>query len=177
MDRRKISNPEYLISYAKYLTSGMTIGNFCREQGIDYLEFCDFINNREKRLGEKVVEGCMENLSMAPPRLAGEPHKAQSPAQRMFSEIIPVPDHDCCRSVKRFPENPAFRAELDLPMPDSILKPARITFPSGACIELQEASLKTLILTVVLYEDFDTWFGEQSQILPLPDAGKHEQGN
>lgn len=162
MDKRNIANPEYLIKYAKYLTSGKSIGDFCKEQGIDYLEFCEFINNREERLGEKAVEQCMENLVMAPSKIVGEPHTVPSFAQRIFSQIVPVPDQKNCRSVKRFPDNPAFRAELDLPKPETILKSARITFPSGACIEIEEAALKTLILIVVLYEDFDTWFGEQS---------------
>lgn len=73
-----------------------------------------------------------------------------------------VPNEAKCRSRHRFPEDPQFQAALAPARPDSIVREACLTFPSGAYIEFKETTLKSLILAVVMYEDFDTWSEQQS---------------
>lgn len=155
MDKRKPKS-EYLFMYAKYLNGTSSAAEFCKEEGIDYLEFVEFVNNWEDQHGERMVEDSLESPSYGG-IFEREVNTSPSRAEKMFGEILPIPPKEKRRSITRFPGTSSFLAELEVPTPDTIVKQARLTFPSGACIELEQAALKTLILLIVLYEDFDTW--------------------
>ena len=64
------------------------------------------------------------------------------------------------RSKSRFPNNPSFQVELTAPKPDTIIRKATLTLPSGVEITLSEISIKSLIMAVVLYEEANTWINE-----------------
>jgi hypothetical protein len=75
----------------------------------------------------------------------------------MFKPLVPDYDEKNLRSRRYFPENPYFEIELEQPIPNTVIKECSITFPSGVTLNFSNAALKTLILSVVLYEEFGSW--------------------
>lgn len=78
-----------------------------------------------------------------------------SPAQHAFREIVIEPDVNKCRSHTKYPDDPRILCELENPNPATIIREATLTFPSGVSLTMCDSTIKSLILTVVLYEEFD----------------------
>ena len=78
----------------------------------------------------------------------------ESTAERKFKELIIEPNKKKCRAHTKFPDNPGIYVELNDPKPDTIIREATINFPSGVCLSMSEATIKSLILTVVMYEQY-----------------------
>lgn len=154
--RRKKADNSYLFLYAKYLHSGKAMQEFCREEGIDYLGFLRFSVQWEDSHGSKMVTTCMEKIDRAP-KLSKHPNFMPSRAKRLFTELVFDQGPSTHRSINRFPSDPSLKAEIEHPNPETIISKASITFPSGISIEYNEASVKLLILSVILYEEADSW--------------------
>ena len=160
MDKR-ISKSECAIWYSKFLHSEQNIVDFCTENSIPYLPFADYINKHENRYGVQMVETAMERTELArydPESLNGCEIPARG--ESLFQELALELDSKRFRSKSRFPNNPSFQVELTAPMPDTIIRKATLTFPSGVEITLSEASIKSLIMAVVLYEEANTWIDQ-----------------
>ena len=80
--------------------------------------------------------------------------------ENLFQELALELDSSKFRSKARFPNNPSFQVELTAPKPDTIVRKAVLTLPSGIEVTLSEASIKSLIMAVVLYEEANTWINE-----------------
>ena len=157
MDKR-MSKSECAIWYSKFLHGEQNIVDFCTENSITYLTFADYINKHENRYGVTMVENSMERVETArydPDSLNG--HEFPARGENMFQEIALELDSKKFRSKSRFPNNPSFQVELTAPKPDTIIRKAVLTLPSGIEITLPEASIKSLIMAVVLYEEANTW--------------------
>ena len=160
MDKR-ISKSECAIWYSKFLHSEQNIVDFCTENSIPYLPFADYINKHENRYGVQMVETAMERTELArydPEALNGCEIPARG--ESLFQELALELDSKRFRSKSRFPNNPSFQVELTAPKPDTIIRNATLTFPSGVEITLSEASIKSLIMAVVLYEEANTWIDQ-----------------
>lgn len=160
MDKR-ISKSECAIWYSKFLHSEQNIVDFCTENSIPYLPFADYINKHENRYGVQMVETAMERTELArydPEALNGCEIPARG--ESLFQELALELDSKRFRSKSRFPNNPSFQVELTAPKPDTIIRKATFTFPSGVEITLSEASIKSLIMAVVLYEEANTWIDQ-----------------
>lgn len=160
MDKR-ISKSECAIWYSKFLHSEQNIVDFCTENSIPYLPFADYINKHENRYGVQMVETAMERTELArydPEALNGCEIPARG--ESLFQELALELDSKRFRSKSRFPNNPSFQVELTAPKPDTIIRKATLNFPSGVEITLSEASIKSLIMAVVLYEEANTWIDQ-----------------
>lgn len=155
--QKRLSHNECLVKYAQYLHGQLPIEEFCSEQDIPYHEFVEWINKWEEAHGDYMVDTCMEQPEYGNSRQATiGPSRAES----MFKEIVVQNDARHFRSKKRFNGGAGVYTELDAPKPGSIVRQASLTFPSGVILDFEEATIKSLILTVVLYEEFDTWAGK-----------------
>lgn len=156
-----MSKSEYAIWYSKFLHSNQNIVDFCTENAIPYLPFADYINKHENRYGVQMVETAMERTELArydPEALNGCEIPARG--ENLFQELALELDCKKFRSKSRFPYNPSFQVELTAPKPDTIIRKAVLTLPSGIEVTLSEASIKSLIMAVVLYEEANTWIDE-----------------
>lgn len=149
------SKSEYLSLYAQYMNSNISITDFCKEQELDYLSFVSFINRWEKNHGSDIVSKAMEQTEVRYQYDKGKSSYRASRAERMFKPLVVEPDTKRMRSRKRFPDDPSFLVELSSPTPNTILKDASITFPSGASINFKSTTIKDLILAVVMYEEYE----------------------
>ena len=160
MDKR-MSKSECAIWYSKFLHGEQNIVDFCTENSIPYLIFADYINKHENRYGVHMVETAMERMETAkydPFSLNG--HEFPARGESIFQELALELDSKRFRSKSRFPNNPSFQVELTAPKPDTIIRNATLTLPSGVEITLSETSIKSLIMAVVLYEEANTWINE-----------------
>lgn len=148
---------QYLVYYSQYLNGKESIEDFCVNHEINYLEFVHWINDWEERHGGKIVEEAMQGQEYHAYRDMRVTRREPSRAERMFKSLLPSVDEKQLRSRRFFPENPNFEVELELPIPNTIIKGASITFPGGATLRYDRAAIKTLILTIVLYEEFGSW--------------------
>ena len=108
-----------------------------------------------------MVETAMERTELArydPEALNGCEIPARG--ESLFQELALELDSKRFRSKSRFPNNPSFQVELTAPKPDTIIRKATLIFPSGVEITLSEASIKSLIMAVVLYEEANTWIDQ-----------------
>lgn len=158
---KRLTKSEWGVFYSKFLHSDRNIVDFCVENSIPYLQFADYINKHENRYGVTMVENSMERIETArydPDSLNG--HEFPARGENMFQEIALELDSKNFRSKSRFPNNPSFQVELTAPKPDTIIRKATLTLPSGIEITLSEASIKSLIMAVVLYEEANTWIDQ-----------------
>lgn len=56
-----IKNVKYILHYSKYQESNMSVDDYCRLNGLDYLDFVKFVNKWEDIHGCKFVETCMDH--------------------------------------------------------------------------------------------------------------------
>ena len=161
MDKR-LTNTQCMLLYSKYLNCHKPIGEFCQENDVPYLEFVKWINNWEESHGARIVEQSMQRQEQQ--SHMGDTSGAifTSLGERLFKPLVPEYNRDSLRSARYFPENPYFETELGQPIPDTVLKDCSLTFPSGVTLTIPHTSLKTLILSVVLYEEFGSWSLEQA---------------
>ena len=159
--KKRLTKSECGVFYSKYLHSNSNIFEFCEENSIPYLQFADYINKYENRYGVTMVETAMERTEVArydPEALNGKEMPARG--ENIFQELALELDSNRFRSRSRFPNNPSFQVELTAPKPDTIIRKAILTLPSGVEITLSETSIKSLIMAVVLYEEANTWIGQ-----------------
>lgn len=155
--KKRLTHNECLVLYAKYLHCHIPITEFCQDNDIPYLEFVDWVNKWDDKHGETIVDTCMEQ-----PEYGNSSQTTIRPsrAENMFKEIVVQHNTRQYRSNRKFPNGAGVYTELDTPQPNTIIRQASLTFPSGVILDFQEATIKSLILTVVLYEEFDTWAGK-----------------
>lgn len=154
----QLSYSSYLTHYCKYQKSGQSVADYCRSNKLDYIDFVRFVNQWEAKRGEKVIQMCMDRTEVNGSRLlSDQPKQLPSKAQKLFAELVVEPDKAKLRSISKFPEDPDIHVDIEHPKPDSIISHATITFPSGVSIEYAQATMKSLILNVVLYEEADSW--------------------
>lgn len=56
-------------------------------------------------------------------------------------------------SPLHFPnEHPSFNVDLELPKPGTIIKGAKLTFPSGMTVNIPRITIKGLVLIAIMYE-------------------------
>lgn len=145
-----ISQSETQVLYARYLKSGMTLEDFCKKQQVTYWDMVEWINQWEKLHGEKFVENSTVTYHRSQSRLLApfSGSKITPQAQRLFP--LEFEENDV---PLRLPEDsPAFRASLELPKPGTIIKEAKLTFPSGMTIDIPQTTIKALILMSIIYE-------------------------
>jgi hypothetical protein len=158
---KRLTKSECGVLYSKFLHSDRNIVDFCTENSIPYLQFADYINRHENRYGVTMVETAMERTELArygPDSLNGREIPARG--ENLFQELALELDSSKFRSKARFTNNPSFQVELTAPKPDTIIRKAVLTLPSGIEVTLSEASIKSLIMAVVLYEEANTWINE-----------------
>lgn len=154
----QLSYSTYLMHYCKYQKSGQSAADYCRSNNLDYIDFVRFVNQWEAKRGEKVVQMCMDRTEVYGPRLISDkPKQLPSKAQKLFTELVVKPDKTKLRSISKFPEDPEINVDIEHPNAETIVSHATITFPSGVSIEYSKATIKSLILNVVLYEEADSW--------------------
>lgn len=155
---KRLTKSECSVLYSKFLHSDKNIVDFCVENSIPYLQFSDYINKHENRYGVSMVETAMERTELVrydPDSLNGRELPARG--ESLFQELALELDSNKFRSRSRFSNNVPFQVELTAPMPNTIIRKAILTLPSGSEITFPEASIKSLIMAVVLYEEADTW--------------------
>ena len=157
---KRLSKGECNVWYAKYLHSKQSLPDFCMENSISYLDFSKYINQWENRHGVKMIEEGMTRTELTHycRELGGD--KIPARGETFFKELAVEPDDNQFRSRRKFPENPYFMAEMTAPAPGTIVREASIIFPSGIEVSFSGATIKSLILAVVLYEEYDTWAGK-----------------
>lgn len=158
---KRLTKSECGVFYSKFLHSDSNIVDFCTENSIPYLQFADYINKHENRYGVTMVETAMERTELVgynPDSLNGCEMPARG--ENLFQELALELDSNKFRSRARFPNNPSFQVELTAPKPDTIIRKAVLTLPSGIEVTLSETSIKSLIMAVVLYEEANTWIDE-----------------
>jgi len=143
------------LAYIKYQNSNLSAVEFCKKYDIPYLEFTEEVARWNQKYGGRTVEECMERIELN--TRTREPQFLPSLAQHRFGEIVVEPDPDKCRSRRKFPKDPLMYVELEQPEPGTVVQEATITFPSGISLTMSHSTIKSLILSVVLYEEFDTW--------------------
>ncbi len=146
-----------MLLYSKYINSQLPIGDFCRENDVPYLQFVKWVNEWEDSHGARIVEEAMKHRKSHQPFDTHSIHLDASLGERMFKPIVPDYDERDLRSSRFFPENPYFEADLGQPIPDTVMRECSLTFPSGVTLNFSQATLKSLILSVVLYEEFGSW--------------------
>jgi len=151
-----IRNVKYLLHYEKYQESSLSLEDYCRLNSLDYLEFVKFVNKWDDVHGRKAVEGCMDRIDMSRPHTRHADY-LPSRAQSLFKELVVKPEKENLRSFKRFPSNPDLMVSIEHPNPGTIVRAATILFPSGIELHYEDATIKSLILSVVLYEEADSW--------------------
>lgn len=151
-----IEKVNFLLHYSKYQKSGLCAADYCTQHKLDYVEFATFVNQWESIHGENVVERCMERADVTP-RASKSRVTIPSHAESLFKELVVEPDEYKLRSKRRHPFCPPIRAELEHPVPGTVVREATLTFPSGLSLTFSEATIKSLILAVVLYEEADSW--------------------
>lgn len=142
-----IPNSEMQVLYARYLKSGMTLEDFCKKFQIPYWDMSEWINRWEKLYGARFVENSTTTY------YRGQSHLLPStpitpPAQRLF----PLEFSENRPPLKLPSDRPAFRVDLELPKPGTIIKGAKLTFPDGMTIEIPQTTIKALVLIAILYE-------------------------
>lgn len=151
-----IKNVKYILHYSKYQESNMSVADYCRLNNLDYLDFVKFVNKWEDIHGNRIVETCMERPDVTPPK-SRQAEYLPSRAQSLFKELVVEPERGEQRSYKRYPSNPDITVSLEHPNPDTVVRSASILFPSGVEISFSDATIKSLILSVVMYEEADSW--------------------
>ena len=69
-----------------------------------------------------------------------------------FSKIFPIEFVEN-NSPLHFPnEHPSFNVDLELPKPGTIIKGAKLTFPSGMTVNIPRITIKGLVLIAIMYE-------------------------
>lgn len=145
-----ISQSEMQILYARYLKSGITLEEFCKKHQVPYWDLSEWINQWEKLYGARFVENSTVTSYKSQSRLLSSFTDASIPpqAQRLF----PLEFNEN-QPPLRLPDNePAFRVNLELPKPGTIIKGAKLTFPSGMTMDIPQTTIKALILMAILYE-------------------------
>ena len=158
---KRLTKSECGVFYSKFLHSNKNIVDFCLENSIPYLQFADYVNKHENRYGVTMIETAMERTELAgydPDSLNGCELPARG--ESLFQELALELDSKRFRSKAKFPNNHSFQVELTAPKPDTIIRKAILTLPSGIEITISEASIKSLIMAVVLYEEANTWIDE-----------------
>ena len=152
--QEKEKRPDLTLEYIRFQGSGMDIVDYCKSKNLPYLEFVEMVNKWNTRYGIAKVENCMERYEVAG-KWSEKNRYFPSTAQNTFKELVIEPDVKKCRSHTRFPKDPKIYCELGTPRPDTTIREATITFPSGVSLTVSDSSINSLILTVVLYEEFD----------------------
>lgn len=142
------------LEYIRFTRSGQDIVTYCKERNVPYLDFVEVVNQWNTRYGIPMVENCMNRLEAAG-KWAEHNKYFPSTAQSKFKELVIEPDVRKCRSHTRFPDDPSIMVELGTPRPETIIREATVTFPSGIELTFSDASIQSLILSVILYEEFD----------------------
>ena len=142
------------LEFIRFSRSGQDIVSYCKEHDVPYLEFVEVVNEWNRRYGIPLVEKCMNRVEVAG-KWAEHNKYFPSTAERRFKELVIEPDVRKCRSHTRFPLDPSILVELGAPRPETIIREATVTFPSGVELTFSDASIQSLILTIVLYEEFD----------------------
>ena len=161
MDHR-LTHTQCLLLYSKYLNDTLPVADFCKENDVPYLQFVKWVNEWEESHGTRIVEESMNRRITHDAYDSNSVHSTPSSGERMFKPLVPDYDEKNLRSRRYFPENPYFEIELEQPIPNTVIKECSITFPSGVTLNFSNAALKTLILSVVLYEEFGSWSLEQA---------------
>lgn len=149
---REPLRPDLTLEYIRFQGSGMTVVDYCKSKNLPYLEFIDVVNKWNTRYGIPKVEQCMERYEKTGKWAEHNKH-FPSTAENMFKELVIEPDVRKCRSHVKFPMDPKFYCELEQPIPGTIIREATLTFPSGVCLTMNESTIQTLILAIVLYEE------------------------
>lgn len=145
-----LSHNELQVFYARYLKSGMTLEEFCKFHQIPYWDLSEWINQWEKLHGAKFVETSTSTLYKSQFRLLS-PFSESSippPAQGLF----PLEFSENKPPIKLPTDDPPFKVNLELPKPGTIIKGAKLTFPSGMTIDIPQTTIKGLVLMAILYE-------------------------
>lgn len=140
---------EVQVLYARYLKSGMTLEQFCKFHQVPYWDFSDWINQWEKLHGAKYVEDSTKRCYKQGRKLFSSDNPSYgSNAQKLFPmEFVEN------NSPIRFPsDNPSFNVNLELPKPGTIIKGAKLTFPSGIVLNIPRITIKALVLMAIMYE-------------------------
>ncbi len=145
-----ISNSEMQVLYARYLKSGMVLEDFCKRHQVSYWDMSEWINQWEKLHGAKLVESSTVTYHKSQSRLLSSFSDSAIPpqAQRLF----PLEFAENKPPLRLCSDNPAFRVNLELPKPGTIIKGAKLTFPSGMTMDIPQTTIKALILMAILYE-------------------------
>lgn len=124
---------EAQVLYARYLKSGMTLKQFCKFHQVPYSDFCDWINQWEKLHRAKYVKDYTKICYKQERKLYSSDNPSHgSNAQKLFPKEF-VENN----SPIRFPsENSSFNVNLELPKPGTIIKGAKLTFPSGIVLNI-----------------------------------------
>ena len=144
-----LSHSEAQVLYARYLKSGMTLEKFCKLHQVPYWDFSDWINQWEKLYGAKYVENSTTIQYKQERKLfSSENPSFSSNAQKIFP--IEFVENN---SPLHFPnEHPCFNVDLELPKPGTIIKGAKLTFPSGMTVNIPRITIKGLVLIAIMYE-------------------------
>ena len=153
-----LSHSEAQVLYARYLKSGMTLEKFCKLHQVPYWDFSDWINQWEKLYGREEGE---TTFSL---RLKGIIQRAYTQTGKpvvilvdeydapMLDKISPIEFVEN-NSPLHFPnEHPSFNVDLELPKPGTIIKGAKLTFPSGMTVNIPRITIKGLVLIAIMYE-------------------------
>ena len=144
-----LSHSEAQVLYARYLKSGMTLEKFCKLHQVPYWNFSDWINQWEKLYGAKYVENSTTIQYKQERKLfSSENPSFSSNAQKIF----PIEFVENNSPLHFLNEHPSFNVDLELPKPGTIIKGAKLTFPSGMTVNIPRITIKGLVLIAIMYE-------------------------
>ena len=144
---------DLILEYIRFQQSKMNLVDYCKKRKLPYLEFVEVVNRWNERYGISLVEDCM-NRSERAGKWSEKNKYMPSTAERHFKELVLEPDEKKCRSHRIYPDNPNIYIELNDPKPDTIIRGATVNFPSGVTLSMKESTIKSLILAVVMYEQY-----------------------